>query len=216
MTEILIDAVLTGKIQAFSARGASAIHKAAVSGPVEVDVTGLRGDEQADRLNHGGPDMAVHYYPHDHYGFWNQSIGPHDLLSAPGAFGENLSATGLLETEACIGDRYRAGTALLEISQGRQPCWKLAHKFGVKSLPANIVETGYCGWYFRVLEPGTISAGDGLRLLDRPNLDWTVARVFSLLIAGGAKADADTVRALSKLESLSDNWRGRAAQLAAA
>ena len=140
-----IDAVLTGKARAFRGDEASAIAKTPVDGALRVGLLGIDGDEQADLTVHGGVDKAIHHYPRDHYGRWAGELGDHALLEAPGAFGENISTEGLIESEACIGDRYRLGSALVEISQGRQPCWKLGHRFGIATVPATVVTTRRSG-----------------------------------------------------------------------
>ena len=140
-----IDAVLTGKARAFRGDEASAIAKTPVGEKLHVGFLGIDGDEQADLTVHGGIDKAIHHYPRDHYDWWAGELGVHALLGAPGAFGENISTEGLIESEACIGDRYRLGSALVEISQGRQPCWKLGHRFGIATVPATVVTTRRSG-----------------------------------------------------------------------
>jgi MOSC domain-containing protein YiiM len=213
MTYIL-DALLTGRARRFGAQGeASAIAKAPVAGPRRVGFLGIDGDEQADLSVHGGPDKAVHHYPRDHYPFWTEALGGHALLGAPGAFGENVSTSGLVEEEACLGDRYRLGSALIEISQGRQPCWKLGHRFGDMRVPAIVVRTGKSGWYYRVIEEGDVAAGEALRLVDRPLPQWTVARLFRLLIGGAGKREPAALRELAGLDVLAGNWRRRAEKL---
>src|SRR3546814_365776 len=126
--------------------------KTPATGPRAVTFLGIAGDEQADLSVHGGPDKAIHHYPRDHYAFWDDALGGHALLASPGAFGENISTSGLVEDAACIGDRYRLGSALVEVSQGRKPCWKLGHRFGLATVPATVVRTRRSGWYYRVLE----------------------------------------------------------------
>lgn len=209
-----IDAVLTGKARAFGDDGEpSAIAKQAVAGPLRVGALGIEGDEQADLTVHGGTDKAIHHYPRDHYRWWAEALGEHVLLGAPGAFGENISTAGLVESEACVGDRYRLGSALVEISQGRQPCWKLGHRFGVASVPASVVKSRRSGWYYRVIEDGTVAAGDALELVDRPLPEWSVERVFALLIGGAGKREPAALRALAEMEVLAATWRGRAGKL---
>lgn len=208
-----IDAVLTGKARAFRGDEASAIAKTAATGPRGVGPLGIDGDEQADLTVHGGPDKAIHHYPRDHYRWWSGELGDHPLLAAPGAFGENISTEGLTEDAACIGDRYRLGSALVEISQGRQPCWKLDHRFGLARVTATVVTSRRGGWYYRVIEPGQVAAGDALTLIDRPLPDWTVARVFHLLIGGAGKQEPAALRALAAMELLTANWRARAGRL---
>lgn len=208
-----IDAVLTGKARAFRGDEASAIAKTPISEKLHVGFLGIDGDEQADLRVHGGVDKAVHHYPRDHYGWWVEALGGHALLNAPGAFGENISTEGLIESEACVGDRYRLGTALVEISQGRQPCWKLGHRFGIASVPATVVATRRSGWYYRVVEEGSVIAGDALKLVERPLPDWSVERVFHLLIGGGGKREPAALRDLAAMDALATTWRARAEKL---
>ena len=134
-------------------------------------------------------------------------------MNTPGAFGENISTDGLTESEACIGDRYRLGSALVEISQGRQPCWKLGHRFGITTVPATVVATRRSGWYYRVIEEGTVAAGDTLDLVERPLPEWSVARAFHLLIGGAGKREPEALRALANMDALATTWRARAAKL---
>lgn len=209
-----IDALLTGKARRFGAKGEpSAIDKRAVEGRRVVGALGIAGDEQADLSVHGGPDKAIHHYPRDHYGWWAETIGDHALLQDAGAFGENISTSGLTESAACIGDRYRLGSALVEISQGRQPCWKLGHRFGIATLPATVVSSRRGGWYYRVIEDGAVGAGDALELMERPLPDWSVERVFHLLIGGAGKREPAALRALAAMDLLAANWRARAEKL---
>ncbi|WP_062767921.1 MOSC domain-containing protein [Sphingopyxis terrae] len=209
-----IDALLTGKARRFGAKGEpSAIDKRAVEGRHAVGALGIAGDEQADLSVHGGPDKAIHHYPRDHYDWWAETIGDHALLQDAGAFGENISTSGLTESAACIGDRYRLGSALVEISQGRQPCWKLGHRFGIATLPATVVTSRRGGWYYRVIEDGAVGAGDALELIDRPLPDWSVEHVFHLLIGGAGKREPAALRALAAMDLLAANWRARADKL---
>src|SRR3546814_5998980 len=103
----------------------------------------------------------------DHYPAWREDIGDSPLLHVPGAFGENISTRGLDEDNVCLGDRFELGSALLEVSQGRQPCWKLNDRFGVPDMVRRVQSSGRTGWYYRVLRPGTARAGEPLRLASR-------------------------------------------------
>jgi len=201
--------LMTGKAVPFG-KETSAIAKSARDGPLAVGPLGLEGDEQADRSVHGGPDKAIHHYSASHYSFWRSELGPHPLLEVPGAFGENISTLGMTETEVCLGDRYRLGTALVEVSQGRQPCWKQGHRLGNPAVVARIVETGKSGWYYRVIEPGKVSAGDSIELTERPLPEWTVARAFALLIGGEGRSDRAALRELADMAKLAAPWRKRA------
>ena len=203
--------VLTGKSDPhFSPREASAIGKTPRQGRVAIGPLGLEGDEQADLSVHGGPDKAIHHYPADHYPFWRTLTGGHPLLYAPGAFGENVSTMGMTEHEVCIGDRYRLGTALVEVSQGRQPCWKQGHRLGDPQIVAQIVGHRLTGWYYRVIEPGGVCAGDKICLAERTQPEWDVARVFGLLIGGDGASDPAALKLLAGLEVLAPAWRSKA------
>lgn len=204
-----------GKIKPFRSDGEqSAIGKRPVAGPVAVTRYGLAGDEQADPVHHGGADKAIHHYPFDHYAFWREAIGAHPLLEQGGAFGENVSTIGLTEDDICIGDRWRLGSALVEVSHGRQPCWKLDHHFGTGA-PVNAlcVKARNPGWYYRVIEEGEAAAGDTMELVERPWPEWSVRRVFGLLVAGDHKTDRASLEALGAVDQLAEAWRVRRAQL---
>jgi MOSC domain-containing protein YiiM len=205
----LIEAVCTGTARPFNGAELSAITKRPRDGAVQVLIEGLAPDEQADRSVHGGPEMALHLYPLDHHAWWRGEIGDHPALDEPGGFGSNLAVTGLTEEHVHIGDRFRLGSALIEISQPRQPCWKIEHRFGRKGMVAQIVQTGRCGWYFRVLETGEVAAGDSLERVALGAADWSVARVFRALVAG--KATPDELAQLAALAPLTPRLREKAA-----
>ena len=208
-------AVLLGKVRPF--RGddePSAIGKLPVAHAVAVGAMGLAGDEQADRTVHGGVDKAIHHYPADHYDWWRGFLGDAPLLDAPGAFGENISTTGFDENNVFLGDRFRLGTALVEVTQARQPCWKLDHRFGAKGVMAQVVKTRRTGWYYRVLEPGQVKAGDALGLVERPYPEWPLASLFALLIGGEAKDRLADLSALRDVPVLAETWKVRRAKLA--
>lgn len=205
--------ILLGKAAPFRGEEASAIAKYPANGPITIGPLGLSGDEQADLSVHGGVDKAIHHYPHDHYASWQDELDRHELLNAPGAFGENITTTGLTEDALCIGDRFRLGTALVEVSQGRQPCWKIDHRFARRGITARVIATGRSGWYYRVIEGGQVQQGDGLVLQDRPHPEWSVAHSFHLLIGGGHRTDPAAIRALAALPVLAVSWRARAEKL---
>ncbi len=206
-------ALLRGKAQPLARGELSAIAKRPQKGPMKIGFLGLQGDEQADLSVHGGPDKALHQYPFDHYPRWAANAPDTQLLGLPGAFGENISTCGLREDMVCIGDKFRIGTALVEISQGRQPCWKQAEHMRWNALPALIVKERRSGWYYRVLEEGIAQAGDMLTLVERPLPDWSVARVFGLLVAGEHKSDPAALKTLAAMDVLFKGWRARAHKL---
>jgi MOSC domain-containing protein YiiM len=204
-----LEAVCTGTARPFNGAELSAITKRAREGAVQVLEEGLAPDEQADRSVHGGPEMALHLYPLDHHTWWRGIIGDHPALDEPGGFGSNLAVSGLTEDMVNIGDRFRLGTALIEVSQPRQPCWKIEHRFGHKGMVAQIIESGRSGWYFRVIETGLVAAGDSLERIAIGAESWSVARVFRALVAG--KASPEELAALAELAPLSPKLREKAA-----
>lgn len=213
-SSMTVDALLTGIPVPFRDSDYSAIAKQPVSGAVRIGWLGLAGDSVADPVHHGGWDKAIHLYPQDHYGWWRERKPGHPLLEKPGAFGENIASHGMTEEEVCLGDRFSLGSAVVEVSHGRQPCWKLDHRFGARDVMATIVKTARCGIYFRVLREGEAEAGVMMELLERPLPQWSIARVFRLLIGGGHKGEPDAVRTLTDMPVLAEAWRERARKLA--
>ncbi|TRD12366.1 MOSC domain-containing protein [Erythrobacter insulae] len=207
-----VEAICTGTARPFNGAETSAIAKRPRDGTIQIFQDGFAPDEQADRRVHGGPQMAIHLYPLDHHEFWRDMLGPINLLDEPGAFGSNLAVRNLTERDVHIGDRFRLGSALIEISQPRQPCWKIERRFEAVSasvgMVAKIVSSARCGWYFRVLENGEAKAGDPLERIETGDLEWSVERAFKALIAG--KGTADELRELSQLPTLAPKLRAKA------
>jgi MOSC domain-containing protein YiiM len=142
----------------------SAIVKHPVDGAVHLGFQGFEGDEQADLRVHGGLDKAACAYPVEHRSRWERELGR--KLPA-GAFGENLAVAGLLEEHVCVGDIFALGDTVVQVSQPRGPCYKLAARWGHKTLPDLMAKAGISGFYLRVLEEGEVRAGDELRLIER-------------------------------------------------
>ncbi|MBJ7377151.1 MOSC domain-containing protein [Sphingobium sp.] len=210
-----IDALLVGTPAPFRNGDYSAIAKRPVTGPVRVTWDGFEHDAVADPIHHGGWDKAIHLYPQDHYGWWRDRKPDLPLLDAPGAFGENIASRGMTEADIFLGDRFSLGSAVVEVSHGRQPCWKLDHRFGARDVMATIVKTARSGLYFRVIRQGEAASGTRMELLERPLPGWSIARIFQLLIAGGHRNEPDAVRALANMPLLAEAWRERARKLAA-
>lgn len=139
------------------------------------------GDEQGDLRVHGGIEKAVHHYPQEHYAAWRAELGANTLLDGPGAFGENLNTLGVTEATVCLGDQWRVGDVLLEVTQARQPCWKLNERFGLPDMARRVQHSHRTGWYYRVLEEGELWAGAELVLQARPYPEWNLARLLDLL-----------------------------------
>lgn len=202
-----VEDILEGKAVPFRGAETSAIRKSPCEFPVTVTRSGIIGDEQADRKHHGGPNMAVHHYPQDHIAFWQSIIGDHPLLGDAGAFGTNLVISGLTETDVHIGDRFRLGGVLLEISQPRKPCWKIEHNFGQKGMVAAILKSGKCGWYYRVIEEGSVNEGDALVRIDAPRSNWTVSKALAVLWGNPRGASQADISDLAETETLTPRLR---------
>lgn len=178
--------------------------KEPVEGPVWLGPSGHDGDGQADLEHHGGPDKAACVYPEARYPVWRGRLG----LDLPwAAFGENWTVGGQDEGSVCVGDVYAVGGALVEVSQPRSPCWKLARRWRVKELALWVQETGYTGWYLRVLRPGAVAAGDDVLLRDRPHPEWTVVRANA--VRYDRSAASEDVAALAACPALGRSWRDR-------
>lgn len=158
----------------------SGIFKQPVRGQVWLGRLNLAGDGQADLSVHGGAYKAVMAYSAGHYPFWRERLPGIDFPY--GAFGENFTIDGLDEDTVYVGDIYRVGDAAIQVTQPRQPCWKLARRLGTREIGPLVIGTGYSGWYFGVVHEGALQAGDTLTLLQRPNPDWTIRRVNDELI----------------------------------
>lgn len=180
----------------------TAINRRPVEGPIEMTTLGLAGDRVSDDAVHGGPDKAVCCYPHEHYAFWKDQLGTEPEIPT---FGENFTTVGLLEHEVCMGDVFRIGSATVQISQPRGPCFKLAHKLNYPNAILTIHETGYSGFYFRVCAGGRVRAGDDIVLQERRHSDLTVARLLQLKQA--STVDAELATRLAALPELAQSMR---------
>ncbi|HET7559777.1 MAG TPA: MOSC domain-containing protein [Limnochordia bacterium] len=176
------DAVLTG------------IFKAPSPGPHRLTPEGVRGDGQGDLVGHAGPDKAVCVYSFDRYALWRAECGLD--FTAPGAFGENLTVDGLDDDAACLGDVWQVGTAVLQVTQPRQPCYKLSLRWGVDELPERVRRTGYSGYYLRVVEPGEVQAGDPVTVVER-HPDGVCIRFANQVIHDRAHGEAGLQRVLA-------------------
>jgi MOSC domain-containing protein YiiM len=203
----VIESLLTGKSVPFGPKGQpSAIAKKPASGSLEVTKLGFVTDEQADPRHHGGPEKALHHYARDHYQTWLDEYPDINVDSLKvGGFGENISTTGLEEKDVCIGDVFRFGSAMVQISQGRQPCWKLNVRFSWSKMAATVQKTGRTGWYYRVLQEGAVKEGDALSLIERPNPEWSLARIQNVLYVD--TLNRESLLALASLKELAENWQ---------
>lgn len=171
---------------------------------------GFQGDHQGDTLHHGGPEKAVHHYPTSHYPFWQQQLNRQTDGDLIGSFGENLSTAHLSEQDVCIGDVWQLDQAIVEVSQPRQPCWRLNARFARPHMARLVQESRRTGWYYRVLTPGMVAAGFPMILLERPNPNWTIAHLLEILY--GTAGHPDALREMAVLHALSESYRTLAKQ----
>ena len=174
----------TGQPRAVVAGGRTvrtSIWKTPRDGRVRVGTLNIEGDEQSDLTVHGGPRKAVYLYPSEHYAFWREQLPEMDLPW--GAFGENVTTEGLAETETRIGDRLEIGTAEFEVTQSRQPCFKLAIRFGRGDMIKRFYASGRSGFYVAVVREGDIGAGDEIRVTKRASRGRMVSEMFAMKAA---------------------------------
>lgn len=179
------------------------IFKEPVAGKVFVRKLGLDGDKQADLSVHGGIHKAVYAYPFEHYGYWAGELGREDF--AYGQFGENLTVFGLLEDNVHIGDQFHIGTAVLEVTQPRVPCFKIAVKMGLPKFPKLFTASGRTGFYHRVLQEGEISAGDTIECIKVDPAKVSVREMMRIM-----HTDRDDFAAMEKamtVPALTPSWR---------
>ncbi|GAB1393446.1 MOSC domain-containing protein [Rhodocyclaceae bacterium] len=180
------------------------IFKAEIVMPAWVGKEGLIGDAQADRRVHGGPNKALHQYPVAHYARLATAFPVAREQLVPGSLGENLSVPGWDESNICIGDTFRLGDAVIQLSQPRSPCWKIDQRYGVEGMAKRIDEEGITGWYFRILEEGSVEPGCAFELIDRVAEKVTVQTL--LAIWHEHRPDPARLAQLAATPGLSDNW----------
>ena len=183
----------------------SGIAKTPVEGRVAARGVNLEGDGQADLQNHGGPLKAVYAYPHEHYAHWSKFL-PEELPM--GALGENLTVEGLDEKTVCSGDRFRIGTAEFTATIPREPCFKLAALRGTNAVVAEMLRTGYSGWYLAISQEGKVVSGDRVEVLARDPRRVRIADLTPLLT--GEPVDRETLERAMGLETLTPYWRAKA------
>jgi MOSC domain-containing protein YiiM len=172
---------------------------------LKVGLDKIEGDQCADARHHGGAEKVLHHYPLEHLDAWQGEALGEEAGFPPGAFGENLSTRGVTEEDICVGDVIQIGSAVLQVSQGRQPCWKLNVHFGRADMASVAQQKGRLGWYYRVIEPGVIAPGDTLRLQLRPHPRWPLARVHRMLF--GRVTEPAVLTELADLIYLSPSWK---------
>jgi MOSC domain-containing protein YiiM len=175
------------------------IWKLPVEGRVSVRGVNVEGDEQADRSVHGGADKALYAYAREDIDWWEQELGRE--LPA-GVFGENLTLRGMDVTAALIGERWRVGTTLLEVSEPRFPCWKLGVRFGDPKMLKRFAAAGRPGAYLRIVEEGHLAAGDSVEVAERPGHGFTIASFANAFLV-----DRAALPRLLEVPGVSEAWR---------
>ncbi len=178
------------------------IFKRPVSGRVYLSSLNFEGDRQADLVHHGGVEKAVCVYAYEHYAYWENELG---LKLDFAAFGENLTIRGMTEDDVCIGDTFQLGQAVVQLSQPRQPCYKLSARYGLPHLLSKVEETGYTGFYFRVLKEGDVAREDGLVRIERDPRGITVS--YANRVMHHDKYNLEAIRKVLEVETLSVHWR---------
>ncbi len=187
----------------------TAIDKSLVSGEIYLSETGLAGDECAETKFHGGVERALHQYPAEHYQYWAKKYRSEHEWQAPG-MGENISASGMSESDVCIGDRYQWGEAIIEVSQPRSPCMKLSQRWGVENFSVDMQEISRCGWLYRVIQPGVVSVEQPLVLIERVENPLSILAVCERYF--GDPLNRSGLEQLIAQERLSKSWRDKILQ----
>jgi MOSC domain-containing protein YiiM len=178
------------------------ICKKPVNKSVRLTASGLQGDGVADEKNHGGVDKAVCVYSLDHYPYWERILG---VTLTPAAFGENLSVSPLYEDEICIGDKFGLGTSIVQVSQPRQPCKTLAARFGRRDMVKLVLDSGFTGFYCRVMKEGNVKRGDRMILQEKDHNGISVS--FASRVYHHESRNYQAVDRILKVEALSASWQ---------
>jgi MOSC domain-containing protein YiiM len=203
-TGVIVKSLQVGRVAGREYQGTTvptAFFKDPVTGPRFLSKLGITGDEQADMVHHGGPDKAALVYAVEHYPFWAEFLGREP---GPAALGENLTVQGLTEETACIGDSYRIGGAVVQVSQPRIPCFKNNIRHGRTEMLDKVMESMLTGFYVRVFAEGEVQAGDSITLLSRPANAPTVMWANQMLYR--EQANQDGARRLLAAEGLAEVW----------
>ncbi len=186
------------------------ICKKPVNSAVALSKNGFSGDDAHNKKHHGGVDKAVCFYCLDHYPYWAEKLG---ITMPEAAFGENITLHGATEEKVCIGDIYQLGSATVEVSQPRQPCKVLAARFARPDLPKMVVQTGYTGWYSRVLVEGLVRQGDSMTLVAKGPQQLSIA--YANQIFHHDRQNRSGLESILALPALSESWRHSVQELLA-
>ncbi len=183
------------------------IYKRNVPEAVRVTPHGIEGDEHGDLRVHGGPEKAVHHYAAENYARLAQAFTGSASALLPGSLGENISAHHLSERNVHLGDVFRVGSSVLQVSQPRSPCWKINHRFDAERMSMYVAQERITGWYYRVIEPGLIQAGDCMELQDRQTDRFSVDQFWQVQLAH--RPSIDDLLELIAIPGLAQDWKRR-------
>ncbi|WP_224790462.1 MOSC domain-containing protein [Pseudomonas fluorescens] len=208
-----IDHVFAGGLGVLQPEGQrTGIFKQRHAGPVRVERQGIVGDQHGDTRVHGGPEKAVHQYAAQNYGRLAHAFADSAAQLVPGSLGENISALGLCECNVHIGDVFQVGSAVLQVSQPRSPCWKINHRFDAEHMSMFVARERITGWYYRVLQPGFVQAGDVIELLERHSERFSIDRFWQVQLAH--RPLIDDLLALAAVAGLAPDWQRRLSERA--
>lgn len=168
---------------------------------VFLTVDGFSGDDVADKKHHGGPDRAVCMYPHEHYALWNNEF---ECVLPSAAFGENITASGMTESEVCIGDVFTLGDAVIQVTQGRIPCSTIDQRLGFPVMK-HMIQTGFTGYLCRVLKEGLVRSDDKIGLHTKDPHGVTVLEGNTTYFHN--PKDVEEIQRVLSIEALADDWR---------
>jgi MOSC domain-containing protein YiiM len=171
---------------------------------LEVDTDQIKGDKVHDLKHHGGQDRVVHFYPSEHYEFWKETYPDNKDVFYPSSIGENISSIGFIEKEVCIGDIYKIGEVVLQVTEPRNPCGFIDQNYGIKLMHKKIANLAKCGWMCRVLNPGIIHKDDSINLIEKGDLRYSI---YEVIVRAKVNPELDFMNELIKLESLSARYR---------
>lgn len=208
-----IDHVYAGGLRLLQPEGQqTGIYKQRRAGLVRVEKHGIVGDQHGDTRVHGGPEKAVHHYAAQHYARLADAFPGSASELKVGSLGENISTLGLCEVSVHIGDVFQVGSAVLQVSQPRSPCWKINHRFDAEHLSMFVARERITGWYYRVIQPGCFEAGDRIELLERHSARFSIDEFWRVQLAH--RPVIDDLLALAAAPGLAEDWQRRLSQRA--
>ncbi|MBV6822050.1 MOSC domain-containing protein [Pseudomonas sp. PD9R] len=208
-----IDHVFAGGLGVLKPEGQrTGIFKQRLSGPARVELYGIVGDQHGDTRVHGGPEKAVHQYAAQNYERLVQAFAHCAPELVAGSLGENISAVGLCECNVHIGDEFQIGSSVLQVSQPRSPCWKINHRFDAEHLSMFVARERITGWYYRVLRPGSIEAGDRIELLERHTERFSIDQFWRVQLSH--RPLIEDLLVLAATRGLAEDWKRRLSERA--